>query len=110
MRQATTHKQQAASKSKRHQTPRQKLSLAMRDPDRWICQIIYQDRTGKQTTRLISPIRWTAKKQNLLALCISREEPRQFTIAGIGSVELVKASDVLMGDSSVEEMGVIWHA
>ncbi|PAY17163.1 hypothetical protein CKO51_22905 [Rhodopirellula sp. SM50] len=110
MSQATTHKRQAPSKSKRHQTPRQKLSLAMHDPDRWVCHITYQDRTGKRTTRLISPIRWAAKQRNLLALCISRGGPRQFTITGIESVELVKASDVLMGDSSVEEMGVTRHA
>ncbi|QDV84962.1 WYL domain-containing protein [Planctomycetes bacterium TBK1r] len=92
-----------ASKTKRPLTTRQKLSLAMQDPDRWACRIIYQDRDGKRTKRLISPIRWIAKKQNLLALCINREEPRHFTITGIQSVELVDASDVLMGGSTVAE-------
>ncbi|MCS7465829.1 WYL domain-containing protein [Stieleria sp. ICT_E10.1] len=105
MPQATTHKRQAPSKAKRHQTLPQKLSLVMRDPDHWVCRIIYQDRTGKRTARLVSPIRWTTENQNLLALCISREERRQFAIAGIQSVELVASSDVLMGSPSPQEAG-----
>ena len=98
------------NKTKRPLTTRQKLSLAMQDPDRWACRIIYQDRAGKRTTRLISPIRWTVEKRNLLALCISREEPRQFAIAGIRSVELTASSDVLMGDSSQQEAGAAQRA
>ena len=110
MHQTTTHNRQDASRAKRPLTTRQKLSLAMRDPDRWVCRIIYQDRDGKRTSRLISPIRWTTKNKNLLALCISREEPRQFVVAGMRSVELLDASDVLMGGSTVAEVKPIQNA
>ena len=60
------------SGGKRSPTTRQMLAVGMRDPDRWVCRIEYEDRLGKLTCRVISPIHWSADRRNVLVLCISR--------------------------------------
>lgn len=89
---------------KREPSPRQKLTRAMRDPDRWVCRIVYQDAAGKFTMRLISPIRFTANDRCVLALCIGRQDHRQFVVSNIKSVAMVNAADVLMGTEAVLEL------
>lgn len=92
---------------KREPSPRQKLSRAMRDPDHWVCRIVYQDRDDKFTSRLISPVRFTANDRCVLALCIGRQENRQFLVSRIKSVAMVNAAEVLMGAEVVTEFGSI---
>ncbi len=89
---------------KREPSPRQKLWRAMRDPDRWVCRIVYQDKAGRFTARTISPVRFTANDRCVLALCIGREENRQFVVSQIKSVAMVNAAEVLMGSETVEEI------
>lgn len=89
---------------KREPSPRQKLVRAMRDADRWVCRIVYQDTKGRFTQRTISPIRFTAEDRCVLALCIGRQESRQFTVSRIKSIALVNAATVLMGEDTVQEL------
>lgn len=67
------------------------------DSDRYACRITYQAKDGTVTERTISPIRFLDKERTqLLAMCCSREEPRQFSLDRIRSAELVDANEVLM--------------
>lgn len=86
----------------REPSPRQKLARSMRDPDHWVCRIVYQDRGGNFTARVISPVRFTSNDQSVLALCLGREENRYFQVSGIKSIALVNAATVLIGEEKVE--------
>lgn len=88
----------------REPSPRQKLARAIRDPDRWVCRIVYQDRSGKFTARVISPVRFTSNERSVVALCLGREEHRHFIVSGIKSIALVNANTVLMGPESIQEV------
>jgi predicted DNA-binding transcriptional regulator YafY len=72
------------------------INRARRDPDRWVVRIAYRDAKGCVTVRVISPIRWVSR-YTILALCLGRQEPRQFDLRRIGAAELVPAADVVMG-------------
>lgn len=73
------------------------LRKAMRDPDHFACRIVYIDSKRDRTRRAISPIRFSSEDgSRLLALCLCREEPREFLVRKILSVELVKSEDLLM--------------
>ena len=74
---------------------RQKLAHAMRSPDQFVCDIVYEDRWGERTKRAISPIRFVGTKM-VLALCVGREEPRIFDINNMHEVTLRSANSVLM--------------
>lgn len=73
------------------------INRAMRDPDRWVVRIAYRDSKGVVTNRVISPIRWTTRG-TFRALCLGRQEPRQFMLRSIQAAELVAASTVIMGE------------
>jgi predicted DNA-binding transcriptional regulator YafY len=80
---------------------RSKIGLAMANPDTFVIRMVYLDDKGKRTRRVVSPIRY-GKQQSLnrfymfQALCLSRQEPRWFKMAGCQNIELLRASDVLM--------------
>lgn len=71
------------------------IGRAMREPDEWALKIRYEDSTGEITDRFVSPIRWD-HSGGFLALCLCREQPRRFLLAGIHDWRLVKASELLM--------------
>lgn len=74
---------------------RQLINKAMHDSDEWVLKIAYRDKKGKVTQRFISPIRF-AGRERMLALCLCRQEPRQFYLSRMDKVELAPASEVLM--------------
>tara|TARA_R100000808_G_C2134347_1_gene142895 strand:+ start:467 stop:784 length:318 start_codon:yes stop_codon:yes gene_type:complete len=71
-----------------------KIARAIEDPDRWAIRITYIRSDNKTTNRIVSPVRYY--KANLQALCLGREQMRNFALDGILSVELVDARDCLM--------------
>ena len=71
-----------------------KISRATEDPDRWAIRITYTCSDNKTTSRIVSPVRYY--KANLQALCLGREQMRNFALSRIVSVELVSSHDCLM--------------
>lgn len=71
------------------------LWQAMQDPEHWVVALDYCDTQGRQTRRVISPIRFTGSGR-FLALCLCREAPRQFYLERCDRVSLQPASDILM--------------
>ena len=71
------------------------INRAMGCPDDFVIRLSYQDSKGEKTRRTVSPIRYL-KGGRLLALCLSREEPRQFYLNRCSEIELQSATDVLM--------------
>ncbi len=71
------------------------MRRAMADSDNWVIEMEYADSKGVQTQRTISPIRFVGSDR-ILALCLCREEPRQFYVTRCQSVRLKRSSDVLM--------------
>ncbi len=71
------------------------IRQAMHDSDNWAIEMEYRDANGRTTTRLVSPIRFMGSYR-ILALCLCREQPRQFRLARCSNIRLVPASDVLM--------------
>ena len=59
---------------------RQLISRAMYRPDDLVIEFDYRDSKGATTHRVVSPIRFLGADR-FLALCLSREEPRQFHLA-----------------------------
>ncbi|MGV3484777.1 MAG: hypothetical protein ACO1RT_10195 [Planctomycetaceae bacterium] len=84
---------QRAAKSR----TRQLLARAMADPDRLAIRIEYVDVDGMITRRPISPIRFVGRdRDQVLALCLSREEPRNFIIEQVRFIEVINAASLLM--------------
>lgn len=84
---------QPMSYEQRQAAKRRLLNIA-RDPDHYVCKIRYRDVKSDVTDRFISTIGF--KGSIVRALCLSSEEPRQFKIARILKIKLVKACDVQM--------------
>ena len=76
-------------------TTRNLLRLAMENPEGLVVQLDYVDTKGKTTSRVISPIRILATNR-LLALCLCREEPRQFHLDRCSNMRLRRAADYVM--------------
>jgi predicted DNA-binding transcriptional regulator YafY len=74
---------------------RQLIYRAMHQADDLVVEFDYRDRTGKTTHRVVSPIRFLGKDR-VLALCLSREEPRQFRLSQCHNVRLAAAADFVM--------------
>jgi predicted DNA-binding transcriptional regulator YafY len=72
-----------------------RIHQAMKSPDDYVVRLVYRDRSGTMTQRVVSPIRFLDGR-NLLALCLCRESPRRFELERCSEVELLDASDVLM--------------
>lgn len=70
------------------------------DHDRFACKIRYRDESGKRTDRFISPIR--VRGTIVRALCLGRQEVRQFKIGNIEAIRLVNSSSVLMPAPIIE--------
>ena len=71
------------------------LRCAMESPDDYVIELSYRDSKGEVTRRTISPIRFLAPGR-FLALCLCREEPRQFHVDRCSRVALKSANDVVM--------------
>jgi predicted DNA-binding transcriptional regulator YafY len=67
----------------------------MHQSDDFVVEIDYCDAKGARTHRVVSPIRFLGPDR-FLALCLSREEPRQFNLERCQNVRLGLAADVLM--------------
>lgn len=71
------------------------INRAMNAPDDYVIEMSYRDSSGEATRRSVSPIRYL-KGGRLLALCLCREEPRQFYLNRCSDVELRSAAEILM--------------
>lgn len=71
------------------------LRRAMQNPDQWVVELDYQDSKGVTSRRVVSPIRFLSSAR-FLALCLCREEPRQFYLERCTNVRIVNAADVMM--------------
>ena len=74
---------------------RQLISRAMHQSDDLVVEFDYCDAKGAKTHRVVSPIRLLGRDR-FLALCLSREEPRQFYLERCQNVRLAPAADFLM--------------
>lgn len=71
------------------------LQRAMHDSDRFVVELDYCDSKGETTHRVISPIRYLPGDR-LLALCLCRQEPRQFHLSRCSNVQLRRAEQFVM--------------
>ena len=71
------------------------IRQAMNQPDDLAIQLDYTASDGSVSRRVVSPIRFLAGDQ-FLALCLCREEPRQFHLNRCSNARIVRASDILM--------------
>ena len=71
------------------------MRRAMASPDDFVIEMQYADSKGNLTHRTVSPIRFVGSDR-VLALCLCREEPRQFYLSRCTAVRLKRAEDVLM--------------
>ncbi len=71
------------------------LRKAMQQPDDLVIQLDYIDSRGVESRRVVSPIRFLASNR-FLALCLCREEPRQFYLDRCRNAQLQPAAEVLM--------------
>ncbi len=67
----------------------------MAAPDDLVVEMQYADSKGNVTHRTVSPIRFVGSDR-VLALCLCREEPRQFYLDRCENVRLLRAAEVLM--------------
>lgn len=71
------------------------VSMAMMQPDDVVITFDYRDANGVSTHRAVSPIRFLDSKR-FLALCLGREEPRQFYLSRCSNLKLEPAYEFLM--------------
>lgn len=71
------------------------ICRAMGSPDDWVIELGYTDTEGVVTRRMVSPIRFLDEKR-FLALCLCREEPRQFALEQCTDIRLEPSANVLM--------------
>jgi predicted DNA-binding transcriptional regulator YafY len=74
---------------------RQLIYRAMHQSDDLVVAFDYCDSKGVTTRRVVSPIRFLGQDR-FLALCLSREEPRQFYLQRCHNVRLELAVNFLM--------------
>ena len=74
---------------------RQLIHRAMHRPDDLVIEFDYCDAKGLATHRVASPIRFLGDDR-FLALCLCREEPRQFYLKRCQNVQLEPAANFLM--------------
>ncbi len=77
------------------------IQTAMRCPDDLVVWFDYIDAKGVESRRVVSPVRFLSQNR-FLALCLCREEPRQFYLERCRNIRLGRASDVLMPMPIVE--------
>lgn len=71
------------------------LRRAMLDSETFVIEMVYADAKGNRTRRMVSPIRFVGADR-FLALCLCREEPRQFYLSRCSEVRLIPAAEVIM--------------
>ena len=71
------------------------LRRAMFDSETFVIEMVYSDSKGNRTRRIVSPIRFVGTDR-FLALCLCREEPRQFYLSRCEDVRLIPAAEVIM--------------
>jgi len=78
-----------------------KLWRAKYFPDEFVAEIVYEDAKGQRTLRRISPIKFTGAgpARRCFALCLAREDVREFLLTQILEVELIPSSNVLMPEA-----------
>ena len=74
---------------------RQLIFRAMHQSDDLVVTFDYCDAHGVTTHRVVSPIRFLGQDR-FLALCLSREEPRQFYLERCQNVRLAAAAEFVM--------------
>jgi predicted DNA-binding transcriptional regulator YafY len=74
---------------------RQLIARALRQADDLVLVFDYLDAKGVATRRVVSPIRFLGSDR-FLALCLSREEPRQFYLARCQNLHLDWAANFVM--------------
>ena len=74
---------------------RQLIYRAMHQPDDLVIEFDYCDSKGVGTHRVVSPIRFLGGDR-FLALCLSREEPRQFHLGRCRNARVEQAANYLM--------------
>lgn len=67
----------------------------MQDSDNLVVTMDYVDSKGVSSHRVVSPIRFLGGNR-FLALCLCREEPRQFYLDRCRNVALMNAAEVMM--------------
>ncbi|MCD0460798.1 WYL domain-containing protein [Roseiconus lacunae] len=71
------------------------LRRAMIDSETFVVELEYADAKGNRTRRVVSPIRFVGNDR-VLALCLCREEPRQFYLSRCSNLRLIPAAEVIM--------------
>jgi predicted DNA-binding transcriptional regulator YafY len=71
------------------------ISRVMQQTDDLVVVIDYQGKDGTVTRRVVSPIRFVGTDR-FLALCLSREEPRQFYLDRCSNVRVDLAGNYIM--------------
>lgn len=71
------------------------IQRSMTSHDDLVIEFSYKDSKGKMTRRVASPIRFVGGNR-FLALCLSREAPRQFYLDRCGEMSLKPACDYVM--------------
>ena len=74
---------------------RRLIARVMQQTDDLVIVIEYEGKDGAVTRRVVSPIRFVGEDR-FLALCLSREEPRQFYIGRCRSVRVDLAGNYIM--------------
>jgi len=81
------------------------IQRALRQADDLVLVFDYRDSKGALTRRVVSPVRMLAGER-LLALCLSREEPRQFYLNRCENMRLDWAANFVMPVPIVEVQAV----
>lgn len=74
---------------------RRNIFQAIQDSDNLVVEFDYCDSKGQTTRRVVSPIRFLGNKR-FLALCLCREEPRQFYLERCENLQVRGAHEFLM--------------
>ena len=83
------------------------VSRVMQQTDDLVIVLEYSGKDGSVTRRVLSPIRFIGADR-FLALCLSREEPRQFYLSHCRNVRVDLAANYLMPvelQSALESIG-----
>jgi hypothetical protein len=72
------------------------VARAMRMPEDLVVVFEYLDSRGHRTRRVVSPIRFCGRSGDFLGLCLSRQEPRRFSLARCEKIQIAAAADFVM--------------
>lgn len=71
------------------------IERVMQQTDDLVLVLDYEGKDGSRTRRVVSPIRFVAENR-FLALCLSREEPRQFYLDRCSNVRVGLSGNYVM--------------